>query len=58
MSKKETRSSLSISIYGIINWFKDRRIKKDLDNIKFYEDMILENPDRRDENGQETETKR
>jgi len=48
---EKDKYSLSISISGIINWFKDRRIKKDLDNIKFYEDMILENPDRRDENG-------
>lgn len=43
------RLSLSISISGIINWFKDRRIKKDLDNIKSYNDFITENQNRRDE---------
>ena len=41
--------SLSISISGIINWFKDRRIKKDLNNIKSYDDFITENQNRRDE---------
>ncbi len=44
---KESRQSLSISVSGVINWFKDRRIKKDLDNIKTYDDFISQSQDQK-----------
>lgn len=46
---ERNKLSLSISISGIINWFKDRKIKNDLNNIKSYNDFISENQDQKQE---------
>lgn len=42
---KENRSSFSISVSGVINWFRDKRIKKDLNDIKSYETFMSQSQD-------------
>ena len=51
----ENRLSISISISGIINWCKDRKSKKDVNNINNYQNFILQNQqEEEDQNGEET----
>jgi hypothetical protein len=52
---EKDRVSFLISISDIYNWFKSSRKKKAIDNIKRYEQTILEE---QEQNGEEGEEKR
>lgn len=38
---EKDRISFTVSISGVYNWFKDRKKKRDINNIKRYENTIL-----------------
>lgn len=40
-------SYIPVPIVPVLNWFKKRREDKELDHHKKYEEIILENPDRK-----------
>ncbi len=39
---EENRFTATVSVSGIFNWFKKKKKQEDIDNIKRYEETILE----------------
>ena len=48
---EKDRYTFTVSFSGIYNWFKKTKTKRDIDNIKDYENKILEE---REKNGEES----